>query len=138
QSKGNEVREQLVFLLQLQQSDVKVREFEAAVNQLPTKLEPLRRDLAKLRAMLDAESAKLAETNAWRKQQQELIDREREALKIAQNKLAASKNTKEYGAASREVENKRKSISDRESELKKVSEAASASNAQLESRNKDV
>jgi predicted nucleic acid-binding Zn-ribbon protein len=132
------VREQLVFLLQLQQSDIKVRELEAAVNQLPTKLEPLRRDLAKLQAMLDGESAKLAETNAWRKQQQELIDREREALKIAQSKLQASKNSKEFGAASREVENKRKAISDRESELKKVSEASSTSTAQLESRNKDV
>ena len=132
------MREQLVFLLQLQQSDHKVRELETAVNKLPEKLDPLRRDLAKLQTMLDAESAKLAETNAWRKQQQELIDRERDALKIAQNKLQASKNSKEYGAASREVENKRKSISDRESELKKVSEAASASTAQLESRNKDV
>jgi predicted nucleic acid-binding Zn-ribbon protein len=132
------VREQLVFLLQLQQSDVKVRELETAVNQLPGKLDPLRRDLAKLQGMLDAESAKLAETNAWRKQQQELIDRDRDALKAAQNKLSASKNSKEYGAASREVENKRKSISDRESELKKVSEASSAGAAQLESRNKDV
>jgi predicted nucleic acid-binding Zn-ribbon protein len=132
------VREQLVFLLQLQQSDVKVRELETAVNQLPAKLEPLRRDLAKLQAMLDAESAKLAETNAWRKQQQDMIDRDREALKIAQSKLSASKNSKEFGAASREVEHKRKSIGDRESELKKVSEAASAQAAQLESRNKDV
>jgi predicted nucleic acid-binding Zn-ribbon protein len=132
------VREQLVFLLQLQQSDVKVRELETAANQLPAKLEPLRRDLAKLQAMLDAESAKLAETNDWRKQQQEMIDRDREALKSAQHKLQASKNSKEYGAASREVEHKRKSISDRESELKKVSEASSASTAQLESRNKDV
>jgi predicted nucleic acid-binding Zn-ribbon protein len=132
------VREQLVFLLQLQQSDAKVRELETAVNQLPAKLEPLRRDLAKLQAMLDVESAKLAETNTWRKQQQELIDRDRDALKIAQSKLSASKNSKEYGAASREVEHKRKSISDRESELKKVSEASSAQAAQLESRNKDV
>jgi len=132
------VREQLVSLLQLQQSDVKVRELETAVNQLPGKLDPLRRDLAKLQTMLDAESAKLAETNAWRKQQQELIDRERDALKIAQNKLSASKNSKEFGAASREVENKRKAISDRESELKKVSEASAASGAQLDSRNKDV
>jgi len=132
------VREQLVFLLQLQQADAKVRELETAANQLPGKLEPLRRDLAKLQTMLDAESAKLAETNAWRKAQQELIDRERDALKIAQNKLQASKNSKEFGAASREVENKRKSISDRESELKKVSEASGASTAQLESRNKDV
>lgn len=132
------MREQLVFLLQLQQFDSKVRELEAAVNQLPAKLDPLRRDLAKLQAMLDAENDKLAETNAWRKSQQELIDRERDALKSAQNKLSASKNSKEYGAASREVENKRKSISDREGELKKVSEAASTGGAQLESRNKDV
>ena len=132
------MREQLVFLLQLQQSDVKVRELETAVNQLPAKLDPLRRDLAKLQTMLDAENAKLAETNAWRKQQQEHIDRDREALKIAQNKLSASKNSKEYGAASREVEHKRKSIGDREGELKKVSEASSAGATQLESRNKDV
>jgi predicted nucleic acid-binding Zn-ribbon protein len=132
------VREQLVFLLQLQQSDVKVRELEAAVKQLPAKLDPLRRDLAKLQGMLDGEQAKLSETETWRKTQQELIDRERDALKAAQSKLQASKNTKEFGAASREVENKRKSISDREGELKKVSEASSTGTTQLESRNKDV
>ena len=138
QSKGYEVREQLVFLLQLQQSDVKVRELEAAVTQLPAKLDPLRRDLAKLQGMLDAERAKLNETDTWRKAQQDLIDRERDALKTAQSKLQASKNSKEFGAASREVENKRKSISDREGELKKVSEASSTSTSQLEGRNKDV
>ncbi|MGE0549996.1 MAG: zinc ribbon domain-containing protein [Kofleriaceae bacterium] len=132
------MREQLVFLLQLQQSDVKVRELETAATQLPAKLDPLRRDLAKLQTMLDAERAKLAETDNWRKQQQELIDRERDALKTAQSKLQASKNTKEFGAATREVENKRKSISDRESELKKVSEASTSSTAQLEARGKDV
>jgi predicted nucleic acid-binding Zn-ribbon protein len=132
------VREQLVFLLQLQQSDVKVRELEAAATQLPAKLDPLRRDLAKLQTMLDSERAKLDETNAWRKAQQEMIDRDREALKAAQNKLQASKNSKEFGAASREVENKRKSISDRESELKKVGEASASSTQQLEARDKDV
>ena len=108
------------------------------MNQLPAKLDPLRRDLAKLQGMLDGERAKLAETDTWRKAQQELIDRERDALKIAQNKLQASKNSKEFGAASREVENKRKSISDRETELKKVSEASGAQTAQLEARDKDV
>src|SRR5689334_1850886 len=88
--------------------------------------------------MLDAERAKLAETEAWRKAQQEIIDRERDALKQAQSKLQASKNSKEFGAASREVENKRKSISDREAELKKVSEATAAQTAQLASRDGDV
>lgn len=125
-------------LLELQQADVKVRELDTAATQLPAKLEPLRRDLAKLEGMLDAERAKLAETDAWRKQQQDQIDREREALRAAQSKLQASKNSKEFGAASREVENKRKSIHDREAELKKVVEASAASSAQLASRDKDV
>jgi predicted nucleic acid-binding Zn-ribbon protein len=132
------LREQLVFLLQLQTSDIKVRELETAVNQLPALLDPLRRDLAKLQAMLDAERAKLAETDAWRKSQQEMIDRDREALKAAQAKLQASKNSKEFGAASREVENRRKSITDRESELKKVTEVSVQSAAQLEARDQDV
>jgi uncharacterized protein len=132
------VREQLVNLLKLQSCDVKVRELDAAAKQLPAKLDPLRRDLAKLQGMLDVERAKLAETETWRKSQQELIDREREALRGAQSKLQASKNTKEFNAASREVENKRKSIQDREGELKKVAEASSASQQQLASRDADV
>jgi predicted nucleic acid-binding Zn-ribbon protein len=132
------VREQLVFLLQLQQSDAKVRELEAAATSLPAKLDPLRRDLAKLQGMLDTERAKLNETETWRKQQQELIDRERDALKTAQSKLQATKNSKEFGAATREVENKRKSITDREAELKKVTETTVASNTQLQARDKDV
>jgi predicted nucleic acid-binding Zn-ribbon protein len=130
------VREQLV--LQLQQSDSKVRELQSAATQLPAKLDPLRRDLAKLQGMLDAERSKLNETNTWRKTQQELIDREREALRQAQSKFQASKNTKEFNASSREVENKRKAIGDRETELKKVNEAAILSTTQLDARNKDV
>jgi predicted nucleic acid-binding Zn-ribbon protein len=136
--KGYEVREQLVLLLQLQQSDSKVRELQTAVTQLPTKLDPLRRDLAKLQGMLDGERSKLDETNSWRKAQQEMIDREREALRQAQGKFQASKNTKEFNASSREVENKRKAIGDRETELKKVNEAAAQSTTQLEARTRDV
>jgi uncharacterized protein len=132
------VREQLVFLLQLQQYDSKVRELDTAVTQLPAKLDPLRRDLAKLQGMLDAERGKLAETESWRKQQQDMIDREREQLRAAQSKLQSSKNSKEFNAASREVENKRKAISDRESELKKMGEASTTGSAQLTARDKDV
>ena len=132
------MREQLVFLLQLQTSDAKVRELDAAVTQIPAKLEPLKRDLAKLEGMLAGERAKLAETEAWQKSQREYIDREREALKSAQAKFQASKNSKEFNASSREVENKRKAIADREVELKKVNEATAASVTALGGRDKDV
>jgi uncharacterized protein len=132
------VREQLQFLLQLQTCDVKVRELETAAKQLPAKLDPLRRDLAKLQGMLDVERGKVSETEAWRKNQQDQIDSERTAMKSAQTKLQASKNSKEWGAATREVENKRKSIGDREIELKKVLEASTQSTTQLASRDADV
>lgn len=132
------MRDQLLNLLLLQTCDVKVREVDAAAKALPATLDPLRRDLSKLQGMLDAERAKLAETETWRKNQQELIDRERDAMKAAQAKLAASKNTKEFGAATREVENKRKSIQDREAELKKVVEATAQSTEQLAARDADV
>jgi hypothetical protein len=132
------MREQLVFLLQLQTADARVRELDAQATQLPAKLDPLRRDLAKLQGMLDAERGKLTEAETWRKQQQDFIDREREALKSAQAKLQQSKNTKEWGAANREVDNKRKSISDREAELRKMSEANATSSTALAGREKDV
>ncbi|MEO6771467.1 MAG: C4-type zinc ribbon domain-containing protein [Kofleriaceae bacterium] len=132
------MREQLLSLLQLQTFDVKVRELQTAATQLPAKLDPLRRDLAKLQGMLDVERAKLGETETWRKTQQDMIDRDREQLKAAQSKLQQSKNSKEFGAASREVENKRKSITDRESELKKVTETVTQSNTQLSARDADV
>ena len=132
------MRDQLILLLQLQTCDVKVRELDTAAKLLPAKLDPLRRDLAKLQGMLDAERAKLHETEIWRKTQQEQIDTERTAFRAAQTKLQASKNTKEFNAASREVENKKKAISDRETEIKKVLEATSASTAQLEARDQDV
>jgi predicted nucleic acid-binding Zn-ribbon protein len=132
------VREQLQFLLQLQTCDGKVRELETASKQLPAKLDPLRRDLAKLTGMLDAERAKLAETETWRKTQQDQIDRERDAMRQAQGKLQASKNSKEWSAATREVENKRKAIGDREGELKKVLETTNQSATQLQSRDADV
>lgn len=132
------MREKLASLLQLQSLDAKIRELEANAAKLPAALEPLRRDLAKLQGMLDSEQQKLNDTGAWRRTQQEQLERENESLRSAKNKLAASKNSKEYTAASREVDHKRKSISDREAELKKVNDATSTSQVQLEARAKDV
>jgi uncharacterized protein len=132
------VREQLLLLLQLQTCDGKVRELDAASKQLPAKLDPLRRDLAKLTGMLDGERAKLAETETWRKTQQDSINTEREQLRSAQNKLQASKNSKEFNAANREVDNKRKAITDRDAELKKVVEAATTNTVALTTRDADV
>jgi hypothetical protein len=132
------MREQLKALLELQNADAKVREIEKIIAGLPSKLDPVRRDLDKLEALLGAERAKLKDTETWRKDHLTAIERENDHLKNAKNKLSASKNGKEFNAANREVDHKRKSITDREAELKKISEAAVTSAAQLETRSKDV
>ncbi len=132
------MKDQLLFLLELQTIDNKVKELDAARQSLPTRTEPLRRDLAKLEGMLGGERTKLAETETWKKQQAELLAREQEALRSAKSKLQGSKTGKEYNAASREVDNKRKSINDREAELKKVTEALSSSGTVISERDSAV
>ena len=132
------MREQLKALLELQTADATVREIEKIIAGLPSKLDPVRRDLDKLESLLGNERAKLKDNETWRKDHQTAIERENDHLKNAKNKLSASKNGKEFNAANREVDHKRKSITDRESELKKISEAAVTSAAQLETRSKDV
>jgi predicted nucleic acid-binding Zn-ribbon protein len=128
------LKDQLLFLLQLQTIDLRVKELEAAKAALPMQTEPLRNDLAKLQGMLSAERAKLTETEAWKRQQALILEREQEALRAAKSKLQATRTGKEFHAATREVEFKRKSINEREAELKKVGEALGSSGAVIDER----
>ncbi|MEZ4367607.1 MAG: C4-type zinc ribbon domain-containing protein [Kofleriaceae bacterium] len=132
------MKEQLVRLLQLQQCDAKVKELEAEVARLPAKLDPMRRDLARLEAMLATEQAEHDRTLDLGRQQEGALEREHESLKQARMKLQATKNGKEYNAASREVEYKRKSVSDREADLRKIGEVLTEAQAKLEAHTKDV
>jgi predicted nucleic acid-binding Zn-ribbon protein len=132
------LKDQLQLILELQTADAKVKELQAQINKLPERLEPSRRDLAKLEAMVAAEKGRIDESVQWRKNQETLLEREQEGLRAARAKLNAVKNTKEYNAASREVDNRRKGILDREAELKKVSEAMATSVTDAEAHAKDV
>ena len=132
------MKEQLQLLLALQTIDARVKEFQAAIAKLPQRLEPARRDLAKLEAIVAGEKARIDETAAWRRQQEAMLEREQEGLRQARSKLSASKNTKEYNAANREVDNRRKAIIDREAELKKVVEAMTTSSTGADTHTKDV
>lgn len=132
------MKEQLTYLLQLQAIDNKVRELETQRTSLPAKIEPLRKDLAKLEGMLTAERAKLTESETWKKQQSALLEADQTALRAAKLKVQATKNGKEYNAATREVDHKRKSISDREVELKKMTEGLGSSTTVIAERDQAV
>ena len=132
------MKEQLRLLKELQAIDSRRQEMRKSIEALPEKLRPAKQDLAKLEAMLQQERAQLAETEKWRAEQEELARREEEAVRQAKAKLQQSRNTKDFAAATREVENKRRMISEREDELIKVISAMEATRTQLTQREKDV
>lgn len=128
------MKDQLLLLLELQTIDHKVREFETARAALPGRTATLRADLAKLEAMLDVERRKLVEVETLKRDHQATIAREQELLRAAKSKLSGTRTGKEFHAATREVEFKRKAISDRESELKQLTETLGSSGAAIEQR----
>lgn len=132
------MKDQLKLLLQLQTIDAGIRDYEATIAALPAKIEPTKRDIAKLEALISAERGRIAENAKWKEEQAALIARETEALTQARAKLNMTRNTKEYAAATREIDHKRKSISDRDAELKKMAELTQSSTTQTEQRAIDI
>jgi uncharacterized protein len=132
------LKDQLRLLRELQVIDARLTEIRKSIEALPARLEPAKQDLTRLEAMLQQERAQLAETEKWKTEQEEMLKREEEAVRAAKSKLQQSRNTKDYQAASREVDNKRRSISEREEELVKVIDAIEQSRARLAQREADV
>jgi predicted nucleic acid-binding Zn-ribbon protein len=132
------LKEQLRLLRELQAIDSRRQEMRKSIEGLPERLRPAKQDLAKLEAMLQQERNQLADTEKWRVEQEELARRDEEAVRQAKAKLQQSRNTKDFAAANREVENKRRMIAEREEELIKVMGALEQTRAQLAQREKDV
>ena len=105
---------------------------------LPQKLEADKQTLAKLEAMIEQEKNRLAETDAWRREQEEQVAIEEEAIRKAKQKQQAAKGARDYTAANREVDNKRRSKAEREEEVLKVLAVLEKSRAELGAHEQDV
>lgn len=132
------MKDQLLYLQQLQDIDVKTQEIRQSILAVPAQLDPAKKDLAMLEGMLETERSQLAETESWRAEQEEIVTRDEEALKNAKAKLQEAKNARDFGAASREIDNKKRAIHDREQEILKVYEALEVGKAKLEAHETDV
>lgn len=130
--------DQLRLLLKLQAIDIRVLELKATIASLPKPLEADRLNLAKLERLLADEKAHLAETEQWRSEQEGFIASEDEAIRKAKSKVQASKGSKDFGAANREVDNKRRSRSEREDEVLKVLEALEKAKSDMEAHEANV
>lgn len=132
------MKDQLRLLIELQGYDARIQEIESSMRALPEKLAPAKADLAKLEALLQGEKDELARTEAWRKEQEIVLAQEQEAIKRAKSKVQDSKSAKDFNAATRELDNKRRSMSEREEETLKVMAAIETSRGSVADHEQDV
>ncbi len=132
------MRDQLRRLEELQQHDARIQELENALKAIPAKLATTQADLARVEAMLNTERSALGETERYYAEQKGLLVDDEQQVSGAKHKLSQAKNSKEYMAAQREIEQRRESLAGREGEITKLVEAVDAKKKLLADRAADV
>ena len=132
------MRDQLRRLEELQQHDARIQELENALKAIPAKLATTQADLARVEAMLTSERSALGETERYYAEQKGLLVDDEQQVSGAKHKLSQAKNSKEYMAAQREIEQRRESVAGREGEISKLVEAVDAKKKLLADRAADV
>ena len=132
------MRDQLRRLEELQQHDARIQELENALKAIPAKLASTQNDLARVEGMLATERAALTETERYYAEQKSLLTDDEQSVAGAKHKLTQAKNSKEYMAAQREIEQRRESLAGREGEIAKLVEAVEAKKKLLGDRSTDV
>jgi uncharacterized protein len=132
------LRDQLKQLEELQTHDAKIQELEQSLKAIPAKLAATESDLTRVEALLTSEGASLKETERYYAEQKGLVTDDEVQVAGAKHKLTQAKNSKEYMAAQREIEQRRESMASREVEIGKLVEAVEAKKKLLADRAADV
>jgi predicted nucleic acid-binding Zn-ribbon protein len=132
------LRDQLRRLDELQRHDARIQELENSLKAIPAKLATTQNDLTRVEAMLSTERGGLVETERYYAEQKGLLQEDEQQVAGAKHKLSQAKNSKEYMAAQREIEQRRESLTTREAEIAKLVEAVEAKKKLLADRAADV
>ncbi|HLK90762.1 MAG TPA: C4-type zinc ribbon domain-containing protein [Polyangia bacterium] len=132
------MRDQLKRLEELQTHDAKIQELESSLKAIPTKLAATQNDLSRVEGLLASERQALGETEKYYGEQKGLLTEDEIQVAGAKHKLAQAKNSKEYMAAQREIEQRREGLTNREGEIAKLVEAVDAKKKLLADKAGDV
>jgi len=132
------LRDQLKRLEELQQFDAQIQELDKALKAIPAKLQASQSDLARVEALLESERTQLTETQRYYSEQKNQLQTEEATVNGAKHKLSLAKNSKEYVAAQREIEQTRESAQTREAEVAKLVEAIQAKEKLLADRAEEL
>jgi hypothetical protein len=126
------LKDQLLLLTELQRHDARIQELEQMKKAFPAKLEVLSADVRRFEQMLERERGQLAETESWRKRQEDEMKSEEDRALAAKQRSAAVKNAKEYMASERELQATRKSAQERGEEVGKLADAVGSARKSID------
>ena len=132
------MRDQLKRLEDLQAHDARIQELESSLKAIPAKLAATQNDLARVEGLLATERQALTETERYYGEQKGLLTEDEIQVAGAKHKLSQAKNSKEYMAAQREIDQRREGLVAREGEIAKLVEAVESKKKLLGDRAKDV
>jgi uncharacterized protein len=132
------LRDQLKRLEELQRYDAQIQELTNALQSIPAKLQATQSDLARVESLLTTERAQLTESQRYYAEQKGLLEADETHVSSAKHKLSQAKNSKEYVAAQREIDQTRESLQTREAEMAKLVEAVKTKEKLLSERDSDV
>ncbi len=132
------MRDQLKRLEELQAHDAKIQELENTLKAIPAKLAATQNDLVRVEGLLTTERQALGETEKYYGEQKGLLTDDEIQVAGAKHKLSQAKNSKEYMAAQREIEQRREGLTTREGEIAKLVEAVDAKKKLLGDKASDV
>lgn len=114
-------REKLKSLEELQKVDLQIRDLNSEAEKHPARLKQIEADRTQAKTALDASRGKLADNERARRQNEQLLQLEKEKVRKWESRLNELKTPREYAALARELDIAKKTNQTADEDLKKLS-----------------
>jgi len=113
-------REKLKALEELQQVDLKIRDLSTEAEKHPVRLSQIEAERNQARANLDAMRGRIADNERARRQNEQLLQLEKEKVRKWESRLNELKTPREYAALARELDIAKKTNQTADEEIKRL------------------
>ena len=113
-------REKLKALEELQAVDLKIRDLSAEAETHPARLRQIEAERNQAKAALDQSRGRLADIERARRQQQDLLQMEKDKVRKWESRLNELKTPREYAALARELDIAKKTNTTAEEEIRRL------------------
>ena len=113
-------REKLRALEELQKVDLKIRELAGEAERHPARLKQIETERNQAKAAVDASRGRLADNERARRQNEQLLQLEREKVRKWESRLNELKTPREYAALARELDIAKKTNQTADEEIKRL------------------